>query len=254
MKKEVIEMRSFINKFSWTFFSNILYAISQFIILSAIAKIGGPEEVGLFTLAMAIVSPIFLLLNVKLRSILLTDQKNENSFFDFYRLRNITNIISIFLVLIILLVLNLENYLIITTILLALSKNFEMKSDIYYGFYQKNNRYDLVGKSTLARGVFGSSLAVGSYYIFESIIFVMASLLISNFLIYMFYDKRNGFKIGSKNIFSIENKKGLKKIYYLFLLALPLGISTVIGSLNTNFPRYLIEAELGLYDLGIFPP
>jgi O-antigen/teichoic acid export membrane protein len=38
----------------------------------------------------------------------------------------------------------------------------------------------------------------------------------------------------------------------LFWVALPLGIGTMLGSLNTNIPRYVIERYLGARDLGIF--
>lgn len=245
-------MKSFIEKFSWTFLSNILYAASQFLILSIIAKVGGPKEVGIFTLSMAIVSPVFLLLNVKLRSVLLTDQKIDNTFIDYFNLRNWTNSISLLLIIIIALFLNLENYLLFSIILLALSKIFEMKSDIYYGLYQKKNRYDLVGVSTLFRGTLSAILAVCSYYIFQTVISVMLSLFISNFIIYLLFDKKKGGKLVLNSISTTERKSEKKNLYSLFFLALPLGVSTVIGSLNTNFPRYLIEAELGLYELGIF--
>src|SRR4051812_34551462 len=67
LRGESMKEKSYLPNISWTFSGNIVYAATQFFILSVIAKIGGPGEVGIFTLSLAIVSPIFLLLNVKLR-------------------------------------------------------------------------------------------------------------------------------------------------------------------------------------------
>ena len=239
-------------KISWTLFSNLFYAATQFFTLSLIAKLGGPEEVGGFTLAMAICSPIFLLLNVKLRSVVLTDFKQENTAIEFVKLRDFTNIASIFIVFVIILLIDISNYLKLAILFLAISKVLEMKIDIYYGFYQKQSRFDLVGKSTILRGFLNLILAFTSYFIFRNLVAVMLSFVISNFAIYCLYDRKASKLIEP----SLQNnrKKNInyKKIYSLFILALPLGISTVIGSLNTNFPRYIIEKELGLYELGIF--
>lgn len=243
---------NFSAKFIWTFLSNIFYAASQFFILSIIAKIGGPEEVGVFTYALAISSPFFLFLNVKLRSIVLTDVENQNRIEQFILLRNVTNWIAVILVILIAIIFRVNSYQFIAIIFFCLSKVFEMKIDIFYAFYQKNNRYDIVGKSTFLRGGISFFLAAIFYYFFEDIISVMISFLISNAIIYYFYDYPNVRRIESIERITILSKENRKKIFSIFIIALPLGVSTIIGSLNTNFPRYLIEAKLGIYELGIF--
>lgn len=241
--------KSFLNKVSWTLASNIIYAATQFFILSAIAKIGGVEEVGIFTLALAICSPVFLFLNLKLRSIILTDQENQNSFSEFFYLREYTGYLGILFVAVIGWLLNLDLYIYVSLLILALSKFFEMKIDLFIGYYQKSKRYDVAAKSIILRGTSSLISVVIIYFYTRNMVFVMASMLISNLIFYYFYDKR----IIEKTLLLNHRKRPkFKKLNKLFVFALPLGISTVIGSLSTSFPRMIIENKLGLYELGIF--
>ena len=47
--------------FTWTFLGNTFYALTQWGILAALAKLGSAEMVGSFSLALALASPILML-------------------------------------------------------------------------------------------------------------------------------------------------------------------------------------------------
>jgi len=238
-----------VRKLSWTLIGNLIYAATQFLTLSMIAKLGGPTEVGIFTFTLAITSPIYLFFNVKLRSVILTDQSNENNLDDYFQLRNLTNLFALILIIVVSILLKLELYIFTSVILLGIAKMFEMRMDVNYGVYQKKDRFDLVGKSTILRGLINFLLAFIFYYLTKNIISIMLAFIITNLLIYILFDMKNMNKI----TFNItQTKPSIHRLVKLFLLALPLGVSTVIGSLNANIPRYIVENKLGLYELGIF--
>lgn len=235
---------------SWTFSSNIIYAFTQFLTLSIIAKLGGPYEVGIFTLALSIVSPIFLFLNLRLKTVIITDAEKEYYSWDYIHLRSITGTIAISLIVCIVLIANYNVYTSLIILILSIAKFFEMKTDLLYGFLQKKSLFNITSKSVIGRGILNVLMMITLYYYSGNILLGIIGLAISNIIMYLFYDKRNIEKFTT--IYREKTSLEIDKLRSLFLLALPLGLSTVIGSLNTNVPRYIIENKLGLYELGIF--
>ncbi|MBK5462547.1 oligosaccharide flippase family protein [Peribacillus sp. TH27] len=240
----------FITKVSWTVAGSIIYAFTQFMILSVLAKFGGPEDVGMFTLSLAMCSPIFLFLNLKLRSVIATDFNDEYHFFDYEGLRKITSIFAIFLIIIVISFAGYDKYISTTIILFSIAKFFEMKSEVYYGFFQKKQLFELIAKSVILRGLTNLILVFLFFGLTKNLMWAILGIALTNFFVHYFYDKRNIEKF-IKIDFS-KRKVNYKNIKLIFLLSFPLGLSTLIGSLNTNIPRYIIENKLGLYELGIF--
>ena len=65
--------------FSWTFVGNVVYSACQAGILMLLAKLGNPEMVGKYGLAMAIATPVLALSSLQLRAVLTTDVKGKGS-------------------------------------------------------------------------------------------------------------------------------------------------------------------------------
>ncbi|MDX5476034.1 MAG: oligosaccharide flippase family protein [Bacillaceae bacterium] len=241
----------YLPKITWAFSGNMFYALTQFLMLSMIAKIGGPIAVGLFTLALAITSPVFLFFNVRLRTVFITDKNNDYTIEEYIKLRQITGYISLFFIIIITLIFYYDFTLILLVVIIAISKYYEMNIDLCYGLYQRKMHFNLVGKSLILRGICNLSLVSSFYLISNNLIISMIGLALSNFILYKFYDSKRANILYNYNLVN-NNFVSINKLKALFLFALPLGISTVLGSLNTNLPRYIIEHNLGIYELGIF--
>src|SRR5208283_1552491 len=71
----------------WTSLGTVVYAASNWAMLSAIAKLGTPEMVGEFALGLAVTAPVLLLSQMNLRAVLATDTKDEYRFRDYRALR-----------------------------------------------------------------------------------------------------------------------------------------------------------------------
>src|SRR6476660_1556484 len=82
--RRALSLRS---NFSWTFAGNVVYAACQWGMLSALAKLGNPELVGQFALALAVTSPVFMLANLQLRGVQATDAQSQYTFADYLRVR-----------------------------------------------------------------------------------------------------------------------------------------------------------------------
>src|SRR5580704_17610011 len=76
--------------FLWALSGNVLYAASQWGILVALAKLGTPQMVGEFALALAITAPVMIGTGLSLRGVQATDAAAEYLFRDYLLLRLLT--------------------------------------------------------------------------------------------------------------------------------------------------------------------
>jgi O-antigen/teichoic acid export membrane protein len=79
----------------WTLASNISYAACQWGVIVCLAKLGSPEIVGRFGLGLAIASPVIVLTQLQLRSVLVTDSKQAFRFGEYLALRLILTMVAL---------------------------------------------------------------------------------------------------------------------------------------------------------------
>jgi O-antigen/teichoic acid export membrane protein len=73
--------------FFWTFLGNGIYAACQWAVLVLLAKTGSPELVGRYALAVAIATPVITFATFQLRSVQVTDIREQHSFGDYLGFR-----------------------------------------------------------------------------------------------------------------------------------------------------------------------
>ncbi|WP_330501360.1 oligosaccharide flippase family protein [Peribacillus frigoritolerans] len=234
------------SKISWSFGGNLIYALSQWIIITVIARFGSTTELGIYSLGLAITAPIVLFFSFQLRTILATDSKQEYDFSQYFggRIIHLTISLVIIIPIAFLYSSNVENILVI--ILLGIIKCVEGLSDICMGFYQKKSKIDIIGKSQMYRGIFSVIVVFLIYFFTQNLIFSQIGLLIIMVIRLVIYD--------------LKNLRPFVKIFPVFDLswihlmkwAFPLGIASLISSLNTNIPRYFLEYFSSTEEVGIF--
>lgn len=219
---------------------NIIYALSQSIIIIILNKLGTPADVGSFTYAMAIVIPFFILAQGGLRSIISIDAKNDYSFDTYFNLRLICCLIALFIVIVI----NINNEYLSTIILLAIFKFLDSIFDIYYGQYQRDGNFKNIYKSRLFRSISNILAFTFTYYFTRNLLVSLIIYSISALAIYIFSD----FKKYKINLSKIR----ISILYNVFIISLPLAVSSFLISLNTNIPRLILEDKVGIIILGAF--
>lgn len=233
-------------KISWSLFGNIIYALSQWIIITLIAKFGASEDLGKYSLALAVTAPIVLFFNFQLRTILATDIKNEYKFTQYLGSRILHLTFSFLFIIPISLLYAGDKETVLLIILMGLVKYFESISDICMGYFQKKRRIDLVGKSQLYRGIL-TTVVVGMLYVStNNLLLAILGLLIVMIMRIFVYDLKHIKKFGE-----IVPAFDLSWIN-LLKMAFPLGVVSLINSLNTNIPKYFLEYYSGVSSLGIY--
>ncbi len=244
--------------FSWTFIGRITYAGSQWLILMVLAKLTTPEVVGEFVLGFAITAPIIMFANLQLRLLQATDASGRFELQDYLGLRFLAMAIALIVITVIAYIGNYPKTTAQVIVLVGLAKCIEGLSDILHGLFQRNERMDRTAWSQTIRGILALvGLGVG-IYITRDIIVGILGLIIAWVISLIIYDIPTAQKLLRVPVEIGAAKPSLRPRWHfmtmkgLFLLGLPLGVVTLLRSLNANIPRYFIEYNRGLYELGIF--
>jgi O-antigen/teichoic acid export membrane protein len=236
--------------FSWTLGGNLIYAVCQFGILSALAKLGNASIVGRYALALAITAPVFMLTNLQLRGVQATDARNEFGFADYFTLRTVCTLLGVLVIVCITGLVRFDVATKVLIVLVACAKGVETISDVIAGHLQKFERLDKVARSLIIRGIASLVAFASAFWYTRNLLVAVAAQAAAWMITVALYDFRvvSGM-LGTHPQFFHFCWKTMRS---MVLISWPLGLVMTMVSLNTNLPRYILEKKLGAAGLGIF--
>jgi O-antigen/teichoic acid export membrane protein len=194
---------------------------------------------------------------LQLRDIQATDARGEYRFSDYMALRLVATGLGVALIAAIaLLWCHWEEVLVALAI--AGARAAEGVSDVAYGLLQKSERLDLVSRSMMIKGLASLVGFAGMVYLTKSLIWGVVATMVACAALMVLYDMPNARRImRSQGIVEKLDRASLwsgrlPALRRLAWLALPLGIVSLLDSLNVNVPRYIIQAHLQSAALGYF--
>jgi O-antigen/teichoic acid export membrane protein len=244
--------------FYWTLVGTVFYSACQGGILIILARLGTPEMVGKFTFAFAVTAPLFMFMNLQLRAVQATDAQGQFKFNDYLGLRLASSCVAVISVIIITLILPYEPSTTLVVLIIGMAKAIESISDVCYGFMQQQERMDFISISLIGKGTLALLFLAICIKVSGSIILGALGLSVAWAIMLLAYDLRiinqllktfSGEEAKIQNLFPTWNFQIQRK---LISLTLPLGFVMLLGSLNTNIPRYFIEHFRSQHELGIF--
>ena len=242
------ERPSLRRNFSWTLAGNLTYAGCQWGMLVEIAKLGRPEMVGHFALALAIGAPIIMLTNLQLRSVQATDFAGQYRFASYFRLRLFLTTLALAAIAVTAFAGKYDRETTEVILLVGLAKAFEAMSDIYYGRLQQLEQMDRISISLGIKGVLVAGRAGNrpAAHREPARRFRRTRPRLAG--------RPAPLRLGAApRLATLRSRRRLPGILWrLIRFSAPLGISMMLISLNTNIPRYFVQHYLGAHDLGIF--
>jgi O-antigen/teichoic acid export membrane protein len=232
----------------WMIFGNGSYALFQGLVLIIISKNLSVEDLGLFSLALALTAPFLIFSNLGLRQLWVTDSNNEFEYLHFIKLRFLSSLIAALLIMLVSAFYvdkGWEFYFVILTI--TLSKVLESFVDLAYAKQHKEMQQRKVAISLALRGLFGvigmyigvaysNSLMIGTlFYLFGWIL----AFILTDLKVLRSFDKPS----------QLLNKQLTKTI---LILGFPIALGVFLINLNLMLPRIILENISGLAALGIF--
>jgi len=242
---------------SWAFFGNLTYQASQWLNLVMMAKLLDVADVGRFALALAICTPITTFASLNLRSVQVTDAKDEHRFGHFLGVQLLTALIAMLIISAIAAGSGYEASTAWLIVVVGLGQAVITTRGVFIGFNQKHERMDTVAASTAVLG-FGSLAALGlTLWVTRNLLLGVIAMQSAKLAVLLLWDIRATSRL--VRLYVVEAPATyLMPIFSprimlgLAWLALPLGISSLLLSVYNNVPRYLIAYFLGKESLGYF--
>lgn len=230
----------------WASAGNAVFAASQWAMIAVLAKLGTPETVGAYALGIATATPLLMLAQLNLRTVLATDAGCEHDFHAYRNLRSMALAIAVVLI---------GSFAVWSyaaaeariIVLASLCLAVTWMSDIHQGLMQAHERMDRAAISLAASGILSVTALLAGMLGTGSIELSLAAVLTARVLVLVGYDA--GFAIRD---FAPRRPRALRNTGRILRTALPLGAVMMIGSLSPNVPRYFIANSLGTHALGIF--
>src|ERR1035437_6156089 len=246
-----VPARSLRLNFSWTLVGNVVYAGTQWGILVLLARLGNAEAVGQFSLGLAITAPIMLFASLQLRAVQATDARLQFQFRDYAGLRILMTIMAACAIFGISGAFY-RGETALTIAAFALSKGVECMSDTFYGLWQQQERMDLIAKSLMLRGVLALIAAAVCFAVFHTVWIAVFGMAVAWAVVFGAFDVRRGITVAREMGQTVIPRFSATRMKQLVRLSLPLGIVSMLLSLNANVPRYMISHFRSVRELGIF--
>lgn len=238
---------------SWTLFGELSFALSQWLALMVIAKLGSPEALGRYSLGLAVATPIVIFANLHLRPIYVVDVRSRWGFADFLGLRTLLLPLALALVAGVCLARGWSWETAAVVMLVGVVRVSEGASDIYYARAQRAETMDPIGISRALRGVWWIALLALGLIVANDVV-ALALVAAAMVLHTLLYDRRKAAAVeilGDPSGTSMRPRFHEKALRSLLREALPIGVAATLLALTANVPAYVLERAHGLAAVGI---
>lgn len=238
--------------FGWMLAGNIVYAGSQWAILTIIARLGTPALVGDYVLALAITVPIMSLFTLQVRNVQATDASREYQFGDYLALQLVTQVAALVVTMAVAAAIFQREAMLCLVFAVSLMTCTDGLSDTAYGLFQQRELQERIANSKILRGVF-SAIMVGMVMSHSRRVdlAILAAAAV-RFCVFFGADLRNVGQILRDQPRHCRPRWSLATLSSLGMLTAPLGAVTMLLVLNNNIPRYFVAKDVGQSLLGIF--
>lgn len=231
----------------WTLIGTFVNAACQWLAIVTVARLGSPEVLGHYSYALAVCAPLVMLTRLNMRTVLATDIKARYRFDDYFVARAALVAVATLLVLIYAAAANLGA---IATVVLAGTvayKNAESLADVVHGLLQRDEKFAVIGKSTVMRGVsllacLAFGLAVG-----HSLPAGLALATLAWMAIFLAYDCRR-----ARDAATTWFRSDARTVIRLARECLPSGLVMMVSSLSVSLPVYVVASVLGTEQVGYY--
>lgn len=219
----------------------LAYSFGQWLVLIMLARQASKEDVGFFSLALAICAPISLLMGLSLRTVFLTDMHDKRYFGDFLFLRIAGSVLTIVLSLAYAIITGVYSAIFVSVVL---CKAIDLVTDIFCAPLQEKNQLWRVGLQSGLNGSIGAATVALCLYTLKTSpeIAILSRIAGSVVALISTAIHNPDFPVTPR----------LNKIRPILRIAWPMGISAMVVSLLPNIPRYILNSYVSIESVGVF--
>ncbi len=240
--------------FAWLLWSGVFYGLAQWSILIVMTRALSVEDVGTYTLALAISAPIMMFSGLQLRTLQATDSLSIFEFADFYTLRLLLSTASVPVVAMTASLFSRTGHAVLVCTLVAVAKAVESQSDAVHGYFQRHEAIRLIAYSVMLKAALSALVMTVVLILTNSLVIAVTSEVLAFATIFFAFDLRRlrGLPETPRRILVVPWAESRRRIRRLARQGFPLGLSAGASSLRMNVPRYFLQAQAGAAALGFF--
>jgi O-antigen/teichoic acid export membrane protein len=247
------------HNFAWTLAGNVTFALCQWAVIVILAKLGDAAMVGRFALALAVAYPITFLAHMQLRVIFVTDLEGKYPAGEMLGLRLLLSALALTVLLVTCKILGYGAETTKVILVVGVAQLVDCISENYFAIVQRAERMDRIARSQMFRSLLSLFAVALAVYFTRSLLWGVTGYVFGRASVLLLYDASHAtFTLGGISEHSstflerISPEWSFRKQFGMLWVVLPLGIVSVLGSLNSNMPRYFIEKSFGPAEVGIY--
>lgn len=235
----------------WSVLGTGLLAVSGYVVLVSVAKLAGTAALGRYGLAVAIAAPAFVLSNMSMRSLYVTDPAGEHPFGQYLAFRVLATTLTALLLA--------GGWMLFESglqqrtigILVVGTTAIDAVRDLLAGVFQRHDRVHAMGQSLALRGFTRAVLVPSAMLATDSVEVGLVFDVVSALAVMVLFDIRLIAR------WRLETTLRPAHLTWaggreLMQRALPLSLALVLVMLQGHMPRVIIEDELGAIVLGFW--
>lgn len=246
------DARSLSSNVRWSLLGYVVYGACQWLMLVVVARLGRPEMVGQFALAMTVTTPIILLLGLDLRTIQATDQTNRFPIKDLLTLRVLLLAIAFGVIVACSAWSGYQPETLQLILVMGLAKCIESISELCHGTMQQHERLAQMAGARILRGAVSVAALAAGMAVFQSLVFATLCLTVTWIGLLIGYDWPIACRLLHHAGQSTSLFRSRLQLGTLLMHAIPTGILACQASLEQNLLRLCVYGYLGERELGIF--
>lgn len=228
----------------WSLIGQVCFYGLQWLNMIALARLSGPEALGLYTLGLAIANPVMALAGLKFRMVYITEIRNRWGFREFEKLSAFSIPIGVAAILLVAYLLGYREIALIAIMLAASWKTAEVLSELNYSIPHKHGAMQLIAGSMILRAAISTVVLITTLYLTDDLIISLCFFSASWWVCFLFVDR----KLSQ----GAEPKAGDTPTNALFWLALPMAASASLVYLTNSVPRIVLDQFESTEVLGVF--
>jgi O-antigen/teichoic acid export membrane protein len=234
----------------WTLTGNTVQLGSQWASVMVLARLGTPELVGEYSLALGLCAPVIVVSSLGLRNVLVTDAKRVHAYADMLGARVLGTATAMAVVAVIAASVAGSVRVFGVYVLLAAARCFDSLSDIYWAQLQRAERMDLIAFSQGLRGLLGIAALSVALALTGSLLWAAAALLAVSAAVWGLFDTAAvRAATPDEDLRPRMDPATLRKI---LAFTAPLVLSMLLGSVAGPMPRYFLQHFHGAREVGFF--
>ncbi len=232
----------------------VVFALTQFGILSVAAHLGTPEDVGALTLASAIVTPLFFLTSMGMREAHAVDDLSRFTRPDYVSLRIAGGLVAVLLsVAIVMIYRSPAGWQVQSAaIAFALVKFFGAQSSLNHGIFQRAERLDYVALSNVCRGGSGLLFFAAAFALTRDLALSLMFEAAASFLTWLLLDRALLARLDARTAMADLRLVRVRTVAALAWWVLPVGVSLWFLRASVSAPPLVLERHADLATVGIF--